>query len=298
MKAGTHSRKPTPEEFRAIKKARQDAERKQLEGIESSEIFKLTVESKLITAGACGPRFENFKRCGRDTIFIGCYGCGKTSARFYQCNCRWCPRCNWRITERRKRILEKITAGMTNVKHVVLTQRNFVELTREKILESNERLLKLRRRRITGRVFGGCASTEFTNEDAGWHLHFHLLLHTKFICANCLAFEWGQLVGQEFAIVKVIPVDDTSYLKEVCKYVVTGSELASWTPTEIWQFVQALEGTKLFRVFGTFAQVRKYAQAQLDQEKPEPIPCECGCKLKFAATSEEEATRIFMAQYK
>lgn len=165
---------------------------------------------------------------------------------------------------------------MTNVKHVVLTQRNFSTLTKQKIRQSSDALVKLRRRRITSRVFGGCASTEFTNEGNGWHLHWHMLLHTKFLCQNCLAYEWGQLVGQEFAIVKVLPVDDKSYLQEVCKYVVSGSELAKWKGKEILQFVDTIRGTQQFRVFGSFRKVRQFVEEELrDQRAPRNI-CDCG----------------------
>jgi hypothetical protein len=289
--------KITPEQWKRIRIERSEAQRKQLDGIASNEIHKLSVEAKLKEAGASGKWFDNFVRCERETIFIGCYGCGKTTARLYRCNSRWCPCCNWRITERRKKLLERITAGMTNVKHIVLTQRNFPELSQFKIREANANLTKLRRRRITSKVHGGCASLEFTNEDTGWHLHWHILAHTIFCCANCLAYEWGQLVKQDFAVVKVLPVDDQSYLKEVCKYVVEGSELAKWTPEKILQLVDSLRRTRTFTTFGSFRETAKHARAVIELEKPPREICECGCANIFVANSEDEAQAKYESQF-
>lgn len=289
--------KRTPDAFILARIARQVAERKQLEGIESSEIFKATVESKLISAGACGKWFVNFLRCGNEPIFIGCFGCGKITPKTYRCNLKWCPCCNWRSVERKKELLSVITNGMTNVKHVVLTQRNYSDLTKATLAKDSDNLLKLRRRRITSRVFGGCASQEFTNEENGWHVHWHLLLHTKFLCQNCLAWEWGQLCGQKFAIVKVLSVDESSYLKEVCKYVVTGSELAKWKPAEILEFVTTIQGTRQFRVFGTFKKVRELAEQEIRDRRPPKPACDCGSSKCFAAPTEKEADRIYASQF-
>lgn len=190
-----------------------------------------------------------------------------------------------------------MTEGMTNVKHVVLTQANFPDLTRAAILKTRGDLLKLRRRLLTSKVVGGCASLEFTNEKNGWHMHWHLLLHVRYICQGCLAFEWGQLVGQHFAIVKVLPVDDRSYVQEVCKYAVKGSELAKWTGTQIEQFITAQKGTRMFTVFGHFRKLRQFARAALEMEKVEREPCVCGCTQIFAARSKDEANRIFNKIY-
>jgi hypothetical protein len=186
---------------------------------------------------------------------------------------------------------------MTNVKHVVLTQRNFPTLTHGIIQRSRSNLLKLRRRLITARVFGGCASLEFTNEATGWHMHWHLLLHTRFICANCLAYEWGQLCGQSFAIVKVLPVDDRSYVQEVCKYAVKGSEIARWSGEQVKEFVESQRKIRMFSVFGTFAKVASLARAAVEVDKVRPEPCECGCTTRLVGHSEMMVKRMFRAEY-
>lgn len=281
-----------------IRRERTLAAAKQQEGFESAEIFKLSVEARLAPLALSDVWWRNFQRCGREDVWIMCASCERTQQRKYACNNRWCPRCNWRVSERRRKFLEKLTHGMTNVKHVVLTQRNFKNLTHQVIQKSRSNLLKLRRRLVTSRVFGGCASLEFTNESTGWHMHWHLLLHTRFICANCLAFEWGQLCGQSYAIVKVLPVDDQSYVQEVCKYAVKGSEIARWTGEQVKDFVEAQRKIRMFSVFGTFAKVASLARAAVEAERVRPEPCECGCQQLIVGASEQMCQRIWHAQFK
>ena len=280
-----------------IRRARTLAAEKQSEGFESSEIFKLSVEAKLAPLDIGAVWWRNFQRCGREEVWIMCAACERTRKRLFQCNNRWCPRCNWRVCERRRKFLEKLTAGMTNVKHVVLTQRNFTDLSHASIQKTRSNLLKLRRRLITARVFGGCASLEFTNEDAGWHMHWHLLLHTRFICSSCLAFEWGQLCGQSFAVVKVLPVDGKSYVQEVCKYAVKGSEISKWTGNQIKDFIEAQRRIRMFSVFGTFAKVSALAKAAVEADKVRPDPCDCGCKFVIVGDSLAMCRRSWNAQY-
>jgi DNA-directed RNA polymerase subunit RPC12/RpoP len=278
--------KPRPmtrEQWRELKIARREAERKQLEGIESQDIFKLCIEGKLEQAGAreyCSERqekwFENFLRCGREKFFVMCAICESGHEAFYQCSLKWCPRCNWRISMKRRELLAEMTKGMRQVKHVVLTQKNFETLTKEKIQAVRKALAKLVRQKIFGNVSGGCASLEFTNEGNGWHMHWHLLLQTKWVEAHQLSIAWGNLVGQEFAIVKVKDISEKSYLQELCKYVVEGSELSKWPPDKILQFVSALRGTRCFTAFGKFRELQKIARENLlDRPKRE---ADCACK--------------------
>jgi hypothetical protein len=280
-----------------IRRERTLAAAKQQEGFESAEIFKLSVEARLAPFALSDIWWRNFQRCGREEVWIMCADCQRTQQRKFQCNNRWCPRCNWRVSERRRKFLEKLTNGMTNVKHVVLTQRNFLTLTHQVIQKSRGNLLKLRRRLITSRVFGGCASLEFTNENTGWHMHWHLLLHTRFICANCLAFEWGQLCSQSYAIVKVLPVHNRSYVQEVCKYAVKGSEIARWSGHQIKDFVEAQRKIRMFSVFGSFAKVASLARAAVEAERVRPDPCVCGCHQLIVGTSEQMCQRIWNAQF-
>lgn len=285
-------------------KAIREAEKRQMEGIESQDIFKATVESKLIRSGAkelCEREgwtwFKNFLRCGVETNYVMCAECERGKEVAYQCSQKWCPRCNWRITMKRKSLMEKITTGAVGLKHVVLTQRNFDRLDREKIMQCRKNLFRLRKQKILGNVSGGCASLEFTNESRGWHMHWHLLLASPFVDAKELSVTWGKLVEQEFAIVKVKTVGDRDYLQELCKYVVSGSELAKWKPDQILEFVLALQKTRMFTTFGKFTELAKFARAMIATDKPASPACECGCTEKFFGHDEEMCRRMFNKAY-
>lgn len=247
---------------------------RQLESFESSEIFKASVESKLWGKWS-GTKCTSFFRCGHEVIYRECRHCGKTDEFPYHCNLKWCPSCNWRITAKRKTELRRITEPLDGLKHMVLTQRNFDRLTQDKIRTTRKNLLKLRRKKIMGKVKGGCCSLEFTNEKKGWHMHWHLLLQVPFICEQELATTWGKLVGQEYAIVRCRAVNGKDYVTEVCKYVVEGSEIARWKPEEILEFVTAMDGTRIFSIYGEWAKRRKEVQLAIKREQVPKI-CECG----------------------
>lgn len=271
-------------QWRELKIRRQEAEKKQSELLESQDIFKLCIESKLERAGAAeicaksGAKwYDNFLRCGREDFYVMCAICGDGHQAHYTCSQKWCPRCNWRISMKRRELLGQMTKGIYGVKHAVLTQKNFDHLTRDKIMQSRKSLFNLRRKKIFGKVTGGCASLEFTNEGKGWHMHWHLLLQSEFIPARELAVAWGELVEQEFAIVKVMDVSDKSYLAELCKYVVEGSEMSKWPAEKILEFILALRGTRCFTVFGKFREMQKYARILLLEKEPSKEPCRCGC---------------------
>src|ERR1700689_2402095 len=185
-------------------------EREQKKMFEAEGIFKNSVHAKLLVAGArevCAETgekwFENFSRCEVEEYCQMCEACMKTRILKYRCSLKWCPCCNWRVSLKRKELMERMTAGIYDVKHVVLTQRNFHEGLKEKIRESRKNLAKMRRQKFLGKVRGGCASLEFTNEKRGWHMHWHLLVQAQFVPAGALARAWGKLVGPEYANVKV-----------------------------------------------------------------------------------------------
>jgi hypothetical protein len=280
-------------------RVRKAAETRQIEGLESQTIFKATVESKLLRAGAaslCASEgwtwFDNFLRCGVERAYVMCAICRHGHEVTYQCSQKWCPACNWKIAARRRALLEKMTAGIFGCKHVVLTRRNVSHMTHEEIQSDRKNLLRLRKQKIFGNVKGGCASLEFTNEDAGWHPHWHLLLQSSWIDAHKLSIAWGELVGQQFAIVKVMSVDEKSYLQELCKYVCSGAELASWTPGQILEFIIALQGTRMFTTFGTFKSLAKFARALIATEKEKILCEECGSEDKVFGQDSGQCNRI------
>jgi hypothetical protein len=133
-------------------------------------------------------------------------------------------------------------------------------------------------------VKGGCLTVEVTNEERGWHLHSHWLIDCRWIDAGKLAIEWGKIVGQEFAIVKIQDARAIDYVLQVCKYVVKGSDLAGWHPEQIHQFLRAIRGRRMFFTFGSLNQCGRAVKLELAAAKGCTV-CECGCG-KFIFESE------------
>ena len=226
-----------------------------------------------------------------------CALCGKTREVSYKCSQRFCPLCAWKIAERRRMLISEMTSGAYDVKHVVLTQRNFYDDLHGEIRKCRKNLFKLRRKKIMQKVTGGCASLEITNEEKGWHIHWHLLVQAKFVNAQELAVSWGKLVGQDYAIVKIKNVEGLTYVQEVCKYVAKGSDIAGWSPKQILDFCLALRGTRSFTCFGQFTKLAKMCRQKIDEEKIPPEPCNCGCDEVFSARSEFEARQIYRSRW-
>lgn len=257
-----------------------------------------TIRIKLAETKPEGAWWRNFLECGVGVVWSCCAECERCKVLKASCGLKWCPRCSWKRTDERRRMLAAITRGMSTCKHVVLTQRNFPVLNHAKIKQSRANLMKLRRQHVFGNVRGGCATLEFTNEGRGWHMHWHLLLDTDAINPAALAIAWGKLVEQEYAIVKVLAVKGESYVAEVCKYVVSPAELASWKPLEIRQFVDALRGTRTFTVFGSFIAAREAAKPEIKASKPAPAICQCGCSQKFIGPTESSVHAMFAKQFR
>lgn len=221
--------------------------------------------------------WENLNKCGKETLYRTCQSCGNWENFSYRCSLKFCPVCNWRIARSRAELIKAWSHRVTQPKHVVLTCRNFPLLTRKKIRWFLKQFAKIRKTSIFKQCRGGCISVELTNESRGWHLHAHILCDARWIDAGDLAVRWGKLMHQEFAIVKVLDVHGQSYAHEVCKYVVKGSELVSWQPDMINQFIQAVSGVRMFTTWGSLFKIRRQIKNELESQKPEPKMCKCGC---------------------
>jgi hypothetical protein len=269
------------------KRAKFDREARQTEIFAQADMFKSTVEAKL-TGIATGPGIVNFYRCGHEPIFCTCTKCHKTETFAYACNRKYCPRCSPKLAKLRIAKLKIWASKITQPKHLVLTMRNFPVLTGRKIREFQKALLQLRKRELWREVKGGCATIEITNSGEGWHLHAHLLLDVRWLDMSELAKVWGNLVGQQFGIVKIKDVRGQEYLAEVAKYVVKGNELAKWEPEQIWEFICAIRGKRFFFAFGSLFQMTKEIKRELLRQRADGKTCECGSS-EFIYETEADA---------
>lgn len=221
--------------------------------------------------------YDNLEKCGQDEVYQVCRGCGNWETRYYRCSLKFCPLCNYRIARRRSEMLNLWSLKIPQPKHVVLTQRNFPVLTKKKIRESRMAFGRLRRQKFWREVTGGCVSMEITNEGQGWHLHHHILADVRWLDAGQLAIFWGRLVGQEYGIVKVKDARGKTYLGEVTKYVCKPSQLVSWSPEQINEFIRAVTGSRFFTSFGTLFHLQREIKQEIRASRKPMEPCKCGC---------------------
>lgn len=257
--------------------ARREREFAQRQLLPEDDDFHETVRMKL-DGRLSTNQFFNFSKCGHSELFRTCKNCGTVETFDYRCNLKWCPRCQWRITEKRKQLLQLWTRRITQPKHLVLTQRNFPILTRTKIRQFQKCLASLRRRKLCERIRGGCMSIEITNEGNGWHLHAHCLLDVRWLDMERLSRVWGKLVGQEFGIVKIKDVRGKDYVKEVSKYVCEGSEISRWPAEQVLEFVTAIRGRRFFFAFGNLRELAPAIRAELAANAAPQKVCDCGCE--------------------
>lgn len=258
------------------KKAKNARERLQPKLIENREVHKASIEAKL--QGLMHSRqFENFQKCGREEIYATCKNCHTTTTFYFACNRRWCPLCNYKLTATRGAMIHAWTKTITQPKHLVLTITNFFILTRKRIRHFQQCLLKMRRQKLWREIRGGCCSIEITKGATGWHLHAHLLLDTDWVDMPILSQAWAALVGQQFAICKIKDVFGSDYVKEVSKYVAKGSDLATWEPEHLMEFINAIKGLRFFFQFGSLLKRAKEIRRTLATQKGLAKQCPCGC---------------------
>ena len=258
------------------RQARVARERQQKQLFSPQDGWKQTVEAKL-EGLLDGRQMENFRRCGAEDIYCTCTGCGVTRTFKYNCNRKWCPRCQPRLSNIRAKAIKKWAQQIDQPKHLVLTQKNIPVLTRSAIRRFQKALAKLRRAGCWEKVAGGCCSLEITNEGNGWHLHAHLLLDTRWLPIEKLMPVWANLIQQPFAIVKVKDARGADYVSEICKYVAKGSELAAWNGDQINELVRAIKGVRMFFQFGSLFKLSAEIKRALALENSHPRECPCGC---------------------
>ncbi len=289
-------------EVRAKIIAKTERERSQEQLWHENDDFHAAIAAKL--ASVCDKdEFISFQRCGREEIWRQCKNCKSGEWLKWKCNLKWCPRCQWKLAGDRREFLSRYASRLRQPKHLVLTSKNFELMTRKKLRENQLAMAALRERVCFKNVLGGVASVECTwNEKdseingvkvtGGFHLHSHWLIESRWIELDEVEKAWAHLVGQDMAVVRVYDARDKDYLQELCKYVVDGSELASWPAEIIHQFVTAARGVRFFFPFGNAWGIRKAINREIAFEKKEKPPCDCGCDRVCFKVVADEKTQV------
>ncbi len=252
-------------------------------------IHKKSIAAKLRESGRCDLSIP-LEQCGNIVTICHCRNCGQVHRFTNRCDRFYCPTCQPKLAWRRRQTVAHWTRTIQQPKHLVLTSRNSQSLTGTRVKWFKAAWSRLRQTNFTKAWRGGLYALEVTNESKGWHLHLHALVDADWIDSTQLATTWSKQIQQDFAIVKVKDARDKSYLQEVTKYAVKGSQLASWKPWDIVEFIEAFDRNRTFGVFGTLFKDRAHRQKLLDSLEPEPFACtNCqGNNLRFYSDQEWE----------
>jgi len=234
-----------------------------------------TIAQKLESQGL-NDYAEKLRECHQKWTVLRCRECGRRYRFPKRCKLRFCPNCQHFLSKQRQQDLEWWIRILQQPKHVVLTVRNAGELTVDYIRWVKKCFSKLRRRKIAKSWRSGIYSIEVTNEGRGWHVHLHALVEAKWIDAKELARQWADIVGQDFAIVWVGDARGKETAKEILKYTVKGSQIATWSPEEVAQYVRAVEGVRLFGRFGELTGELEEWKRQTESMVDTGFKCDCG----------------------
>jgi hypothetical protein len=248
----------------------------QAELIATQLIFKASICAKLKEIGAMDIA-EPLLDCHTQQGYAQCNGCRKVKPFWNHCDNFYCPVCQPHLARERADSIEWWTKLVEQPKHIVLTARNTDAITFNRVRWFKSCLAKLRRSKLARGWRGGMWSLEVTNEGKGWHLHAHLLVDASWVDGAALSIKWGELVGQEFAIVWVADARKKNYLRELTKYAVKGSQLASWSGLDIAHFVNAFKGNRTFGVFGSLYGKRTQWREWIKSIASDRRKCDCGC---------------------
>jgi hypothetical protein len=249
-------------------------------------VFKESILAKLKGIGKA--HFAGkMAECHTIETFKRCTGCRKLSKFYNRCELFFCPVCAPRLSRERKEAIEWWTKQINQPKHLVLTVRNTMDLTKPYVQFLKTQLAKLRRSKVFKAVKGGFYSMEVTNEGRGWHVHFHLLIDAPWLCMPDVSETWGRLVGQDFAICKIKDCRGQEYLREVTKYAVKGSELSKWNAGTIANFIESFTAVRFFGVFGSLYGKRTEWRAWIDAMQEIKPLCSCGCSSWRLLSPEE-----------
>lgn len=239
-------------------------------------IHKNTIAAKLREAGreAIATKLE---KCHTVFTVAQCTNCHTVQKFPNRCDNYFCPECQPRLANERRKAVEWWALETKQAKHVVLTVQNVPTISKAHVQEFRKWWNKLRRSKFARHWHGGFYSLEVTNEGRGWHLHLHALIEAHWIDANGLTAAWNKATNGLGRIVKVKDARDGAYLKEVTKYAVKGNQLAAWTKETICEFLDAFTGVRTFGVFGSlYAKRTEFAEwfQAIRNQKP---TCKCGC---------------------
>lgn len=198
-------------------------------------------------------RAHRLAECCR-TAWLGFTEASEASLRAIRCRDRLCPLCGARRA--------RVAAGRTEAIVNQLNDPRFITLTIRSepvpLVDALDALLLAFRRfrkdpRFRSHISGGVYSIEVTrNAETGlWHPHLHLIADGSYWTQRDLQRCWSDAVGEP-SIADIRDVRSrAARAAYVAKYIVKPTTVATWPPSAIREFADALRGRRLFQPFGS-----------------------------------------------
>lgn len=259
-------------------------------GLPAEELWNRSIAAKLWECGRTDLSAP-LEQCKTVETFCHCLNCHHVHKFWNRCDRFYCPICAPKLAYKRRLHIQWWVDQVKDPKHVVLTARNKASISKTYVRWFKANWARLRRSKFASDWTAGLYAYETTNEGRGWHFHMHAVLEAPWIDAAELARKWAKLVTQDFAIVHVSSLARKDYLQEVVKYTAKGSEIASWKPPDIADWIDALTGSRMFGTFGRLFKDQALRQKVLEELDTPPKPQCPDCKsqnLEYLAPDEVE----------
>ena len=274
------SSQPPPE------KRRQQASEAQLKFWRDQTAYKNSIAAKLreVKLEALALKLE---RCHTTYTVATCLDCGAHRTFPNRCDLFFCPECYHSLTAHRTKQVRWWVNTIHQPKHVCLTIKNIPTLEGGHIDELRKMFRQLRRRKFARNWKGGFYSIQVTHSVTGWHLHIHALINARWIDQPALCLNWDSITHGAGRITKVMDCREQSYLERVTGYVARGTEVASWQPSLLLQFITSFTGKRTFSVFGDLYGMRTEFREWVESLREAKPRCDCGsCRVKYQAEAD------------
>ena len=185
---------------------------------------------------------------------VFCSGCGNSFDVADYCGNRFCGICTG---QRNRRIRAKMEHLLRSTPSRPGYRWRFVTLTEPSTADVSEGLIsissafrKLRQHLwYKRRVLGGFSVFELTHGSAGWHIHIHALLFSRFLPVRTLCSHWQRASSGKIVDVRLVP--HRTAVGYLTKYL-TKTALAE---AEQKTASESLKGRRLFSTFGSISKL-------------------------------------------
>lgn len=202
--------------------------------------------NRILAFESCGDVIRVLQSADDDTRFklVGNY-----------CHDRWCTPC---AVERARTIAHNVLdlAGTRRLRFATLTLKACAMPLAVRLADLRAFFLRLKRTKLWKRsVSAGIACIEVKRYKTveGWHCHYHILFHGKYIVRTDLARTWKTITGDSDIVDVRLAKDRRNVARYITKYVSKPLDMTyARTDDLLDEAVEALKGVRLMDTFGAW----------------------------------------------